>query len=273
MINKFKKGLKGLPKYGFLSIAAFFSLFPFYWMIVSATNKTVDITKGKMTFGSELFNNYNRLIKITDIGVPFMNTVKVTVIYTVLALSVCSIAAYGFEKFKSKGKEKIYAIFIFSMMIPFGALMIPLFKMVVSLNLVNNHWAIILPYVGQVFLIFYFRQSFKFFPNEIIEAARIDGAGEISIFLRVVVPSMKSTFASASIFAFTLQWNNFLWPLIVLQTDKMKTMTLVISSLSSAYFVDYGILMLAIVIATLPMVLLFMTMQKHFVEGMVGSAK
>ena len=84
---------------------------------------------------------------------------------------------------------------------------------------------------------------------------------------------MKSTFASASIFAFTLQWNNFLWPLIVLQTDKMKTMTLVVSSLSSAYFVDYGILMLAIVIATLPMVVLFMTMQKHFVEGMVGSAK
>ena len=161
MIDKFKKSLKGITKYGFLSIVAFLSLFPFYWMIVSATNKTVDITNGKMTFGAELINNYNRLIKITNIGIPFMNTVKVTVIYTVLALSVCSIAAYGFEKFKSPGKEKIYAIFLFSMMIPFGAIMIPLFKLVVAFNMVNNHWAIILPYIGQVFLIFYFRQSFK----------------------------------------------------------------------------------------------------------------
>jgi len=273
MMTKLKKSLKDITKYGFLSIAAFLSLFPFYWMIVSATNKTVDITNGKMTFGSELINNYHRLIQTSDIVTPFMNTVKITVIYTILALSVCSIAAYGFEKFKSPGKERIYGIFLFSMMIPFGAIMIPLFKLVVAFNMVNNHWAIILHYVGQVFLIFYFRQSFKSFPNEIIEAARIDGSGEISIFLKIVVPSMKSTFASASIFAFTLQWNNFLWPLIVLQTDKQKTLTLVVSSLSSAYFVDYGILMLAIVIATLPMVLLFMTMQKHFVEGMVGSAK
>jgi lactose/L-arabinose transport system permease protein len=273
MTNKFKNLLRNIIKYGFLSIAAFLSLFPFYWMIVSSTNKTVDITNGKMTIGSELINNYSRLVKISNIGVPFMNTVKITIIYTVLALTICSVAAYGFEKFKSPGKEKIYALFLFSMMIPFGALMIPLFKLVVAFKMVNNHFAIILPFVGQVFLIFYFRQSFKSFPNEIIEAARIDGAGEIATYLKIVVPSMKSTFASASIFAFTLQWNNFLWPLIVLQTDKQKTLTLLVSSLSSAYFVDYGILMLAIVIATLPMVILFITMQKHFVEGMVGSSK
>ena len=104
MMTKLKKSLKDITKYGFLSIAAFLSLFPFYWMIVSATNKTVDITNGKMTFGSELINNYHRLIQTSDMAIPFMNTVKITIIYTILALSVCSIAAYGFEKFKSPGK-------------------------------------------------------------------------------------------------------------------------------------------------------------------------
>ena len=163
MINKLKKSLNSIIKYGFLSIVSFLSLFPFYWMFVSATNKTVDITNGKMTFGSELFNNYNRLVKLSDIGTPFMNTVKVTIIYTVLALSICSIAAYGFEKFKSPGKERIYAIFLFTMMIPFGAIMIPLFKLVVSFNMVNNHWAIILPYVGQVFLIFTLDKALSLF--------------------------------------------------------------------------------------------------------------
>lgn len=270
---KLKKVLGNIIKYGFLSITAFLSLFPFYWMVVSATNKTVDITKGKMTFGNQLFVNYSRLMKTSNIAIPFMNTIKITFIYTIIALSVCSIAAYGFEKFKSPGKERVYAIFLLSMMVPFSALMIPLFKLVVTFKLVNSHIAIILPFIGQIFLIFYFRQSFKSFPNEIVEAARIDGASELYTYLKIVVPSMKSTFASASIFAFTYQWNNFLWPLIVLQSDKKKTMTLVISSLSSAYFVDYGILMLAIVIATIPVVILFMTMQKQFVEGMVGSAK
>jgi len=158
-------------------------------------------------------------------------------------------------------------------MIPFAAQMIPLFKMMNAFNLIDNHLAIILPNISMPFLIFFFRQNFKAFPNELIEAARIDGLNEFQIFFKIVLPSMKSTVAAGAIYSFMKQWNNYLWPLIILQTNQQKTLTLFISSLSSAYFVDYGPLMLSIVLSTLPVIVIFITMQKQFVEGIVGTSK
>ena len=126
---------------------------------------------------------------------------------------------------------------------------------------------------GRRVLITVFRQSFQSYPTELIEAARIDGANEFTIFFRLVMAPMKSTFAAGAIYAFMKQWNNYLWPLIVIQTNEKKTFTLLLSSLASAYYVDYGQLMLAIVLATIPIIIVFLTMQKQFVEGIVGSSK
>lgn len=273
MNRKVKNMITDIGIYIFLGIAALFSIFPFYWLVTGATNETSEITSGKLFFGTELMNNFNKLMESTNIVQAFFNTVKITLVYSVLALLITSLAAYGFDKFRSFGKEIIYKVFLVSMMIPFAALMIPLFRLMVKINLIDNYMAVIIPGLSSMFLIFFFRQSLKSFPDQIVEAARIDGANELQIFFKIVIPPMKPTIAAAAIYAFMGQWNNYLWPLIVLQSPENKTLTLTISSMSSAYFIDYGVLMLAIVIATLPIIIMFITMQKSFVEGMVGSSK
>lgn len=270
---KTKKRITSIISYTFLTIVSLISIFPFYWMIVSATNNRKDIITGKLTFGSELINNLNMLLDMTNIFQAFINTTKITLITMVISLLVSSMAGYGFAKFASKGKERFYSLFLLSMMIPFAATMIPLFQLVAKMGLVDNHWAIILPGSISIFLIFFFRQNLSTYPTEIIEAARLDGANEFTIFFKMVVPSMKSTFAAAAIWSFMNNWNNFMWPLISLQSDGQKTLTLVLSSLSSAYFVEYGALMVAIVIAIAPVIVVFLTMQKHFVAGVIGSNK
>ena len=124
-----------------------------------------------------------------------------------------------------------------------------------------------------IFIIFYFRQSTKAFPGELRDAARIDGLNEWQIFFRIYMPVMRSTYAAATIIVFMANWNNYLWPLIVLQTNEMKTITLVISSLASAYYPDFGLVMVGTILATLPTLVVFFVLQRLFVEGMVGSIK
>lgn len=271
--EKRKKRFLKIVTYLFLALAAFISIFPFFWMITGATNDTAAITAGVIRFGNQLKNNWNNLLESAQVLRVFWNTVSTTFIYTFLAILVCSMAGYGFEKYRSKGKNIIYAMFLLSMMIPFSAQMIPLFKMASKANMLDSHLAIILPTIALPFLVFFFRQSFVSYPTEIIEAARVDGANEFYIFFSIVMVPLKSTFAAAAIYAFMKQWNNYLWPLIVIQSNEKKTFTLLLSSLSSAYYVDYGQLMLAIVLATIPIIIVFLTMQKQFVEGIVGSSK
>ena len=270
----YKKLLVNSIVYLVLTAAAIISIFPFYWMVVGATNDSNAIAAGKMTFGSELLVNLNKLFHSASIGKILFNSIKISVVTVIISLIVTSMAAYGFEKFKTPITERIYTIFLLSMMIPFATLMIPLFKMMVSFKLINSHIAIILPTMASTFLIFFFRQYFKSFPNEILEAARIDGAKELYIFFRIVMPTMKSTYAAGAIYAFMTSWNSYLWPLVVLQTEDKKTITLLLSKLSSySYVADYGLMMIALVIATLPMMIIFLLMQRQFVEGILGSIK
>lgn len=259
--------------YLFISIAAMLSVFPFMWMIMGATNTSTNVSKGKLGFGLELINNFKRLNELIDLKQILINTAAIAVAGTILTLIVASMAGYGFEMYKNRVREKIYNFFLLSMMVPFAAIMIPLFKIFSKINMLNSYLAVILPAIAQVFVIFFFRQSTKSFQKELIQAARVDGLNELQAFLYIYCPTMKSTYAAAAIIVFMTNWNSFMWPLIVLQTNSKKTMTLAISSLSSSYTPDYGVMMTAIIIATLPTVLLFFTMQKQFVEGMLGSVK
>lgn len=268
-----KRTTKSVLLYILLAVGAAVSLFPFFWMAIGATNDTAAITSGSFQAGNQLAINWDKLTAVVSVLRIFWNSLFITVVTTVLSIFFCAMAGFGFEKYRFKAKEFIYSLFLLSMMIPFAAQMIPLFKMMNDFNLMDTSIAVILPSVALPFLIFFFRQSFKSFPTEMLEAARIDGAGEIRIFFQMVLPPMRSTLAAGAIYAFMKQWNNYLWPLIVLQSNEHKTLTLLLSSLASAYVVDYGPLMLAIVISTLPMILIFLTMQKQFVAGIVGSSK
>lgn len=260
-------------KYAFLTVAFVMAVFPFYWMVVGMTNDAVDIVKGKMTFGGQLFHNWKVLFTQHDVWLIFFNSCKISLLTVIGQLIISSMAGYGFEFYRAKGLQKTYGLVMLTMMIPFAAVMIPLFKLVAQYNLINTHTGLVLTSLVSVFLIFFFRQSFKSFPKEIVQAARVDGAGELRIFYSIVVPSMKSTYAAAAIYAFMTSWNSYMWPLIILQTNEKKTMQLLISTLSSAYFPEYGVIMSAIVLSTLPMITIFFTLQNYFVQGITGSVK
>jgi lactose/L-arabinose transport system permease protein len=259
--------------YVLLSIAAFVSVFPFYWMIVGATNRSADIITGKATLGDHLLANIATFFTTVDVPRVFWNSIFIAVIGTVLTLLVSSLAGYGFEMFRSRFRERIFAFMLLMLSIPFAALMVPLFVMVASAHITNTAMAVILPSIASIFIIFYFRQATKAFPNDLRDAARVDGLKEWQIFLYIYLPVMRSTYAAATIIVFLANWNNYLWPLIVLQTPENRTVTLVVSALTSAYTPDYGMILVGTVLATLPTLVIFFLLQRQFVEGLVGSVK
>jgi lactose/L-arabinose transport system permease protein len=259
--------------YLFLSVAAFLSVFPFYWMAIGATNASPDIVTGRMSAGGNLFVNFQNLLAQVNLLRIFGNSFFIAIVSTVLTLAVSSLAGYGFEIFRSRVRERIFQLLLLLLSIPFAALMVPLFVMISKAQLTNTFAAVILPTIASIFMIFYFRQVTKAFPSELRDAARVDGLKEWQIFLYVYMPTMRSTYAAATIIAFMTAWNNYLWPLIVLQTPENKTITLVISALTAAYTPDYGVILLATVLATLPTLVIFFLLQRQFVQGMLGAVK
>ena len=259
--------------YLLLSLAAFISVFPFFWMIVGATNTSADIIKGKASFGNALLDNAATFFTQVDAARVFWNSGIIAVVATALTLVISSLAGYGFEMFRSRVRERIFSLLLLLLSIPFAAMMVPLFVMFAQAKLVNTFVAVILPTVASIFIIFYFRQATKAFPSELRDAAKIDGLKEWQIFLFVYMPVMRSTYAAATIIIFMTNWNNYLWPLIVLQTGENKTITLILSALTSAYTPDYGMLLFGTVLATLPTLVIFFLLQRRFVEGMLGAVK
>ncbi|MGF7046973.1 lactose/L-arabinose transport system permease protein [Paenibacillus sp. DS2015] len=265
--------------YIFLGGVSFVSIFPFLWMIISSTNPSVDVTKGRLLPGSYFMDNLRKLLDSTELLQALYNSAIIAIVTTILAMLIASLAGYGFEIFRSKTRDVVFNILLLSMMIPFAALMVPLYRFFAELSQfapaigMNTVSAVILPTVTTAFLIFFFRQSTKMFPKDMLEAGRIDGLTELGLFFKVFMPTMKTTYAAAGIITFMASWNNYLWPLIVLQTPEKRTIPLLISNLGSSYTPDYGVMMMAIVIATLPTALVFFLLQKHFVAGMTGSVK
>lgn len=265
--------LEYLFKNVFLMLVSFVSIFPFYWMLVGATNDSKDITMGKLTFGTSLMKNINNAFAKADLWNAFFNSAFLAVVITGLSLLICSAAGYAFVMYRSRGKEILFMTLVASMMVPFAAKIIPMFRMFARMNLLNNVWAIILPAVGAPFIIFFFRQNSETFPREVIQAARVDGCNEYQIFLRIFMPMMKSTYAAAGIFSFMASWNNYMWPLIALQSNSKFTLPLAVSNLAAEFSPDYGMVMVGIIMSTIPTVVVFFCLQKAFVEGMTGSVK
>ena len=280
-MSKKSKMMNGV-QYIILSVLAIVSIFPFFWMVVASTNKSVDVTKGTLVPGTYLLENLRHLLE-SDLQYlsAFKNSIVIAVVTTALAMIVSSAAGYAFEVFKSKGRDRVFSIVLLSMMVPFAALMVPLFRLFSKFNKIpvlkwiglNTTGSVVIIAIATAFLIFFFRQNTKTFPKELIEAARIDGVGEFGIFTKIYMPTMKSTYAAAVVVTFMTSWNNYLWPLIALQSEDKRTLPLVISALGSSYTPDYGMMMTAVVIATLPTALIFFLMQKQFVAGLTGSVK
>jgi lactose/L-arabinose transport system permease protein len=259
--------------YTFLVLICLFSGFPFFWMLTAATNRSVEVIKGKLFFGTYLIENFKVLLSTVSLGRTFFNSLRNTVIGTLASLFICSMAGYGFQIYRDKNKDRLMSVLLLSMMVPFASVMIPLFRMFSIMRLLDTTAGFILPSISTAFLIFFFRQSSMSFPFEIVQSARVDGMGEFSIYLKIYFPVMAPTFAAAAIVSFMSNWNSYLWPLIIMQSQESRTMPLLITGLTAGYTTDYGILMLAVSICTLPTVILFFTQQKRFVAGVLGSIK
>jgi len=260
-------------KYVFLFTAALLSVFPLLWMAVSATNQSVDVVTGRLLPGTHLVENFRKLAENHNIGLAMWNSFRNAIAATAASLLVCSIAGYGFEIYHDRGKDFLMRVLLLSMMIPFAAIMIPLFMMVGKMGLLNTTTAFVLPTVSTAFLIFLFRQSARYFPSDIIEAARLEGMSELGIFFRMYVPIMRSTYVTAGIITFMNAWNNYLWPLIIMQSKDSIVMPLLISNLIAGYVTDYGMVMLGVTLSVLPTVIIFLLLQKSFAEGILSSMR
>ena len=256
-----------------LIIASFISVFPLYWMIAAATNNSTDVLGGKLSFGMNFIQNLTKLTEMQNVSRAFFNSLFYSTILSVLSLFICSIAGYGFEIYHDKVKDRLMNILLLAMMVPFAATLIPLFKLFSGMGLSSTWIAYVLPTISTPFLIMLFRQSARSFPMEIIEAARIDGLSEFKIFFTIFMPTMKSTYAAALTVTFMNAWNNYLWPTIILQDSKAITMPMLVANLKSGYSVDYGMLMLGVLICTLPTAIIFLCLQKSFANGITGAVK
>lgn len=262
-----------IPTYIFLAIVSFFSVFPLYWMITAATNKSLEVAQGKIWFGTNLVENFKNLTGTEPLWTSMGNSFLYAVVQTLLCLFICSLAGYGFELYHDKVKDKLFAVLLLGMMIPQVATMIPLFRMISAGNLLNTVWGFILPTISTPFMIMMFRQNSRNFPIDIMEAARIDGLGEFQIFFRMYMPVMRSTFAAAAVITFMNAWNAYLWPKVVMTRNEAQTMPMLIANLASGYTTDYGVLMLGVLFCSIPTMIIFFVLQKQFAEGITGAVK
>ena len=268
-MTKFKQ----IISYAILVIASFLSAFPLYYMLCGATNQSIDVVRGRLIPGTYMIENFKTLVDMQNLGLAMFNSFRNAIVITVVTLLICSIAGYGFEIYHDKGKDILMSILLLAMMLPFVAIMIPLFKMFTSWKLVNTWIALALPSISTPFMIMLFRQAARSFPHDIIEAARLEGLSEIQIFFRMFIPTMKSTYAAAAVITFMNAWNAYLWPKVIMSDNRAMTMPMLIANLITGYKTDYGMLMCGVLFCSIPTMIVFFVLQKQFAEGITGAVK
>lgn len=260
-----------------LAVASIVSIFPFIWTIIGATHTNTQIfsVNDTLHIGSNLKANYQGLLEFSPIWKNMWNSIFISGIYTLLTLLIDSMAGFAFAKYKFKGRDIIFFVCLCSMFIPQQVTMIPLFIQMGKLNLVDNAFAVVFPSLTAVFGVFLMRQQLMAFPDELLDAARIDGAGDFRVFFTIVAPSMKPAFASLGILSFVNQWGNFLWPLIILNEKNKFTLPLVLSLMvQPGQVINYGAVMIGASMTLLPVLIFFLIFQKNFINGMLsGSVK
>ena len=259
--------------YVLLILIAALMLIPFIWML-SASFK---LNKDVFTFPIEWITSNPRPQNYVDIWtrIPLLtfigNTAKLTIIVTLLQLFTSSFAAYAFAKLQFKGKNVLFLGYIATIALPWQAYMVPQFMMLRSWGLNNTHLAIILLQAFSAFGVFLMKQFYEGVPSELCEAARIDGLSEYGIWARIMLPLSKPAISTLIIFTFVSTWNDFLGPLIYLTETELKTIQIGLRMFISQYSAEYGLIMAASVIALIPVLVVFLSLQKYFVQGVASA--
>ncbi|MGB3260133.1 carbohydrate ABC transporter permease [Paenisporosarcina sp.] len=220
------------------------------------------------------FSSYENLFKKNDVGKWFFNSFYIAVVVTFGILLLDAMAGYVLAKKKFPGRNLIFWVIISTMMIPGQVTLVPLFIMVGNLDLMNTHWALILPDLSMVFGVFLMRQFMYSIPDELLEAAKMDGASEWRTFWTVVLPLAKPGLAALGIFTFMNVWNSFLWPIIVLNSSKLYTLPVGLKTLQDANLASFKLLMSGAAVSAIPMIIVFILFQRYFVKGLtLGGVK
>ncbi|MFE9768275.1 carbohydrate ABC transporter permease [Streptomyces sp. NPDC005808] len=257
-----------------LGIAVAAVLLPFYWLIIAATHSSKEIfdSPPPLLPGGHLMDNLSTLESSVQFSQVIVNSLLITGTYTVAAGAICTMAGYGFAKFRFRGSGALFGLLMLGLVIPTQITLIPLFKMMVDLEWLGTYQAVIMPNLALPFGIFLMRQSMAALPDELIDSARMDGCGEFRLFLKVVLPPMKPALAALAIFLFLFQWNDFIWPLVVLRDAGEFTIPVALASLQGLDQTDYGALLTGTALAAIPMALVFLALQRHFVSGLLAGA-
>ncbi|MGP5377666.1 carbohydrate ABC transporter permease [Brachybacterium alimentarium] len=242
---------------------------PFVFMAVTSVQETMRMTATLNTADFTL-DNYVRLFLENKFAQALLTSVIVVVIACVLNIVVCSMAAFAFEKNPFPGSEAVFWIYIATMMVPGQVTLIPLYGIIRDLGLLNTHLALALPVVN-AFGVFLIRQFMKGIPNDLLDAARIDGATDFRIFLRIVIPLVRPVIVALAVFTFLSTWNDFLWPLVSITDAGMETVTLAAANLQGRFTTDYGLVMAGATVTFLVPLTLYVLLQRQFVEGIVSS--
>ncbi|WP_311258387.1 carbohydrate ABC transporter permease [Microbacterium sp. WCS2018Hpa-9] len=263
-----------LPLYLLLIGASVVSIIPFLWMVIASSHPSSELfgTPLPVLPGGALWENLARLEESIGFSRVMLNSLLIAVIYTVFSSIVSIMCGYGLATFRFRGRGVLLALVLVTMMIPMQVLLVPLFQIMAGMGWIDTYQAVILPFLANAFGIFLMRQGFLDFPPSLIEAARIDGASELRTFYRIVLPVAKPQIAALVIYTFISQWNAFIWPLLMLNTEANYTVPVALNTMIGMSRVDYSGLMLGSLLATLPLLLLFLIFQKQFVAGLLGGA-
>lgn len=269
MKNETRKQLISWILFVIMLALGFTMILPFIWTLSSSFKFKREIMGFPIDWipANPTVNNYVKLWSNYPFLTYYLNTIKVTLIVLVVQITVSSMASYAFSKIKFPGRDLIFFLYLATMMVPWHAIMIPQFIIVSSMKLYDTHAAIILLQLFSAFSVFMMRTAMMNVPTELSEAAHLDGANELTIMLRVIMPSCKPSIATLIVFTFNFMWNDYLGPMIYLNADRNKTIQLGLASLKSQYTSEYGLIMAGTICALIPMIIIYLAAQKYLING------
>jgi len=262
--------------YTLLIIGAVLAMLPMVWMVSASVMPSGEASTFPPHFfpTSVTFAHYTDLFTRLDLGRNLLNSAFVSLVVTFASLFINSLAGYAFAKLRFRGRDRLFRMLSMGLVLPVQVAMLPLFLLLKNLGLINTYWGVIIPGLASIFGIFLVRQYALSIPDEMLDAARVDGASEFRIFWSIVVPGIMPILATLSIWTFLATWNDFMWPLIVLADASHYTLPVALANLSGEHVQDTELMMAGSVLTVIPVMLVFLFLQRYYIQGvMAGSVK
>jgi multiple sugar transport system permease protein len=262
-----------LLQHGLLLAAVAITLLPYAWMVSSSFKANADIISDSIELipRHPILDNYVAALTTTPVGTAILNSLIMAGGETILVVATSVLTAYPFARLRFRGRDTVFLLVLGSMMIPSQVTMIPTFILMKWLGWIDTYQGLIVPRAITPFGIFLMRQFLLTLPRELEEAAVIDGCGRLRILLQICLPHLGPAMAALAIFTFTASWNEFFWPLIVVQSEGMQTVQTLIAALKQAEVADWGMIMAVITLSVFPTVAIYIMMQRYFVRGVALS--